>query len=97
MYIITSLKNQTSEDVAINSDIMHNLIGELVVPTWNAVAFYMQSNYPWFAAIFSRVFRKKIRQAHRKYLSGNTNGEQFFRFKTYRLFLYQLAEMHVAE
>ena len=26
MYIITSLKNQTSEDVAINSDIMHNLI-----------------------------------------------------------------------
>ena len=71
-----------------------DLIRELVVPTWNAVAFYMLSNYPWFVAIFSRIFREKIKQAHRKYLSGNTNGEQFFRFKTYRLFLYQLYEMH---
>ena len=84
-------------ETAPSLDIMRDLIRELVVPTWNAVAFYMQSNYPWFAAIFSRVFRKKIRQAHRKYLSGNTNGEQFFRFKTYRLFLFKLDELHAAE
>ena len=38
MYIITSLKNQTPEDVAINSDIMHNLIHF-------AVKWYDQQNH----------------------------------------------------
>jgi len=38
MYIITSLKNQTPEDVATNSDIMHNLIHF-------AVKWYDQQNH----------------------------------------------------
>ena len=70
-------------------DIMRDFIQEVIKPTWEAIAYYMTSNYPRFSALFSRVFQKKIAQAHRKYLSGNTNGEQFAHFKTYRLFLFQ--------
>jgi hypothetical protein len=68
---------------------MRDLIQEVIAPTWDIVAYYMRSNYPRFSSMFGFVFRKKIAQAHRKYLSGNTSGEQFAHFKTYRLFLYQ--------
>ena len=81
-----------TKETAPSLDIMRDLIQEVIRPSWNAVAYYMGSNYPKFTACFSYLFRKKIKQAHRKYLSGNTSGEQFFRFKTYRLFLYQLKE-----
>ncbi len=70
-------------------DIMRDLIQEVIFPTWNIMAYYMTSNYPRFSRLFSFVFRKKIAQAHRKYFSGGTSGEQFAHFKTYRLFLYQ--------
>ena len=87
------LKDQDlTKETAPSLDIMRDLIQEVIRPSWNAVAYYMGSNYPKFTACFSYLFRKKIKQAHRKYLSGNTSGEQFFRFKTYRLFLYQLKE-----
>ena len=68
---------------------MRDLIQEVIFPTWNSVAYYMTSNYPKISRLFSFVFRKKIAQAHRKYFSGGTSGEQFAHFKTYRLFLYQ--------
>lgn len=84
-------------ETAPSLDIMRDLIGDLIKPTWQAVAYYMRINYPWLAALFSLVFQGKIKQAQRKYLSGNTNGSQFFRFKTYRLFLYQFDEKQSIE
>ncbi len=76
-------------ETAPSLDLMRDLMLEVVVPTWNAVAYYARQNYPKFSTAFSWLFRRKIEQAHRKYLSGNTNGEKFNRFKTYRLFLYK--------
>jgi len=78
-----------TKEAAPSLDIMRDLIQEVIAPTWNIVAYYMRSNYPRFTRMFSFAFRKKIAQAHRKYLSGSTSGEQFSHFKTYRLFLYQ--------
>ena len=78
-----------TKEAAPSLDIMRDLIQEVIAPTWNIVAYYMRSNYPRFTKMFSFAFRKKIAQAHRKYLSGSTSGEQFAHFKTYRLFLYQ--------
>jgi len=78
-----------TKEAAPSLDIMRDLIQEVIAPTWNIVAYYMRSNYPRFSKIFSFAFRKKIAQAHCKYLSGGTSGEQFAHFKTYRLFLYQ--------
>ena len=78
-----------TNETAPSLDIMRDLILEVILPTWNIVAYYMRSNYPRFTRIFSFTFRKKIAQAHRKYLSGSTSGKQFSYFKTYRLFLFQ--------
>ena len=78
-----------TKETSPSLDIMRDLIQEVIFPTWNSVAYYMTSNYPKISRLFSFVFRKKIAQAHRKYFSGGTSGEQFAHFKTYRLFLYQ--------
>ena len=86
----TVLKDEDlTKETAPSLDIMRDLIQEVVKPTWEAVAYYMTSNYPRFSKLFARVFQKKIAQAHRKYLSGSTNGERFAHFKSYRLFLLQ--------
>ncbi len=78
-----------TKEASPSLDIMRDLIMEVIAPTWNIVAYYMISNFPIFSKLFSFALRKKIAQAHRKYLSGGTSGEQFAHFKTYRLFLYQ--------
>tara|TARA_B100001540_G_scaffold270351_1_gene253495 strand:- start:520 stop:807 length:288 start_codon:yes stop_codon:yes gene_type:complete len=78
-----------TKETAPSLDIMRDLIQEVIFPTWNYISYYMASNYPKFSKLFSFVFHKKIAQAHRKYFSGGTSGEQFALFKTYRLFLYQ--------
>ncbi len=78
-----------TKETSPSLDIMRDLIQEVILPTWNTVAYYMTSNFPRFSRFFSFAFRKKIAQAHRKYFSGGTSGEQFAHFKTYRLFLYQ--------
>ena len=78
-----------TKETSPSLDIMRDLIQEVILPTWNTVAYYMTSNFPRFSRFFSFVLRKKIAQAHRKYFSGGTSGEQFAHFKTYRLFLYQ--------
>ena len=84
------LKNQDiTEQTAPTLDIMRDLLQEVVKPGWQGVAAYMASNHPKFTACFSWFFRKKINKINRKYLSGGTSGEQFHRFKTYRLFLYR--------
>jgi SAM-dependent methyltransferase len=83
---------EITRETAPSLDIMRDLIQELIAPTWHAFSYYFRSNYPRFSAKFSKVFERKISQTHRKYLSGNTNGAQFFRFKTYRLLVYRHQE-----
>jgi len=78
-----------TKETAPSLDIMCDLIQEVIVPTWDSIAYYMRSNYPRFTKLFSFVFRNKIAQAHRKYLSGSTSSKEFANFKTYRLFLYK--------
>ncbi len=78
-----------TKETSPSLDIMRDLIQEVIFPTWNYIAYYMTSNYPRISRLFSFILRKKIAQAHRKYFSGGTSGEQFAHFKTYRLFLYQ--------
>ena len=78
-----------TKETAPSLDIMRDLIEEVIVPTWDSISYYMRKNYPLFSKIFSFVFRKKIAQAHRKYLSGSTSSKEFANFKTYRLLLYQ--------
>ena len=79
-----------TKETAPSLDIMRDLIQEVILPTWNSIAYYMKQNYPRFSKIFSFVFRKKIAQAHKKYLSGRTNSKEFANFKTYRLLLYKI-------
>ena len=79
-----------TKEAAPSLDIMRDLIRDVIVPTWDSIAFYMRSNYPFFSKIFSFIFRKKIEQANMKYLSGRTSSKEFVKYKTYRLILYKI-------
>ena len=76
-------------ETAPSLDIMDRLLREVIRPIWDAIAYYMSNNYPWFSKGFSWLFRKKIKKIHRKYFAGGTSGASFEQFKSYRLFLLQ--------
>ena len=84
-----------TKEAAPSLDIMRDLIKEVIVPTWDSIVYYMKSNYPRFSKIFSFIFRKKIAQAHSKYLSGRTSSIEFANFKTYRLLIYKKKKVNI--
>ena len=65
---------------------------ELLLPTFKLIDYAFSSNYPWLAKILHWKYQKRLRKIHRKYLTGERNGENFSRFKVYRLLLLRKPE-----
>jgi hypothetical protein len=55
---------------------------------------FLTSRYPLTTKFLSWKYRKKINKMREKYLNGERTGEEFKRFKTYRLFLYRKISAH---
>ena len=81
-----------TRETAPNLDIVDQMGRELFMPTFKLIGYAFGRNHPWLARLFRWKYQKKIQKINRKYLSGERNGENFARFKVYRLFLLQLPE-----
>lgn len=81
-----------TQETAPNLDIVDQMGRELFLPTFNLIGYAFGSNHPWLAKLLRWKFRKKIRKINRKYLSGERNGENFARYKVYRLLLLRKPE-----
>lgn len=72
---------------APNLDIVNQMGQELLLPSFNLLGDVFDRNYPWLAKLVRWKYRKKINRINRKYLSGERNGDNFTRYKVYRLLL----------
>ena len=83
----------TDEDItdrlAPNLDLIDQIMQEQAKPMWQALGTFMRTNYPRIAALGARLFRKKLEKLHGKYFSGERNGANFAKYKSYRLMLLQ--------
>jgi len=78
-----------TENTAPNIDIECGLFREVGLPVIDLVKKLMGSRHPWLTKLVLWKAKKKINRIHKKYLSGDRSGENFKKFKTYRLFLYK--------
>ncbi|MEM7561975.1 MAG: class I SAM-dependent methyltransferase [Pseudomonadota bacterium] len=76
-----------TRETAPNLDIVNQMGRDLFLPTFQLIGYAFASNHPWLARFFRWKYEKKIRKVNRKYLSGERNGENFARYKVYRLLL----------
>lgn len=81
-----------TRETAPNLDVVEQMGRELLLPTFNLIGYAFSSNHPWLAKILHWKYQKRIRKIQRKYTSGERNGENFARFKVYRLLLLRKPE-----
>jgi len=81
-----------TQQTAPNLDIVNQMGQELLLPTFRLVGYAFDRNHPWLSRILRWKYRKKIRKIDRKYLSGERSGENFARYKVYRLLLLRKPE-----
>ena len=81
-----------TRQTAPNLDIVNQMGHELLLPTFKLVGYAFDRNHPWLSRILRWKYRKKLRKINRKYLSGERSGENFARYKVYRLLLLRKPE-----
>ena len=81
-----------TRETAPNIDLVDQMGRELLLPTFKLIDYAFSSNHPWLAKILHWKYQKRIRKIQRKYTSGERNGENFARFKVYRLLLLRKPE-----
>ena len=81
-----------TRETAPNLDIVNQMGRELLYPTFKLIGYAFDRNHPWLAKLFRWKYRNKLDKINRKYLSGERTGENFARYKVYRLLLLRKPE-----
>ena len=76
-----------TRQTAPNLDIVNQMGRDLLLPTFKLIGYAFNSNHPWLARLARWKYQRKIDKINRKYLSGERSGENFARYKVYRLLL----------
>ena len=79
-----------TEGTAPTIDFLNQFTKEVLKPVGKMTGEYMLSNYPRITSILMWKFKSQLDKINLRYLSGQVNGENFKKFKTYRLLLYKL-------
>jgi len=90
----TTLQKITDLDItdgtAPTIDFLDNFSNEVLKPMSEMIGQYMLSNYPKLTKMIMWKFRPRFNKIKQRYFSGIVNGENFKKYKTYRLLLYRL-------
>lgn len=78
-----------TEKTAPNMDLYGDVLENVIRPVTDVGLRFFQSRYPIATKFLNWKYRKKIEKAHKKYLEGGRTGEDFRKYKSYQLFVYQ--------
>ncbi len=82
-------RQDITEQTAPNMDLMNDVIQNVARPAINAGVKLAESRNAAIVKIMKWLFRKKISKLQNKYCSENRTGEEFKKYKSYQLLLYQ--------
>ena len=89
-YPLSLVKNlDITEETAPNIDIENRVFKEVVGPVTNLVGNLLDSRYPLLSKVLKWKYKRKIEKIRHKYFTGQRTGENFKKFKSYRLLLYK--------
>lgn len=93
-YPLTLIRDlDITEATAPTMDVMDKAFTQAVKPTVILTAQLLENRYPWAYKLFTRLYRRRIEKVTRKYFTGRQTGENFNKFKSYRLLLYRKMEI----
>ncbi len=76
-------------DIAPTFDVLNDAYRQCLQPAYELLPTRLQTSYPWLMKFILWKFRARIGQLEQKHFSGNRNGANFAKYKSYRLFLFQ--------
>jgi len=89
----SSLKQITNLDITAETaptyDFLNQLLNEVVIPISDISGNYMNSNFPKLSKLLKWKYRKKLDKITQVWSSGQLTGENFIKFKSYRLLIYK--------
>ena len=89
----SSLKQITNLDITAETaptyDFLNQLLNEVVIPISDISGNYLNSNYPKLSKLLKWKYRKKLDKIEKVWYSGELTGENFIKFKSYRLLVYK--------
>jgi SAM-dependent methyltransferase len=85
-----------TEQTAPNLDILDDALKNVVQPVLESSMSFLSGGYPLTVKFLRWKYRRKINKVFEKYFNGKTTSEDFKKFKTYRLLLYEKAPQPVA-
>lgn len=82
-----------TEQTAPTLDIANDALNEVVRPSADLAQQFLNDRYPLMSRCLKFLYRKRISKIGEKYFSGAKTGENFKKFKSYRLLLYRQADV----
>lgn len=78
-----------TEQTAPNLDILDDMTKKVAHPALNLALDFLDSRYRLTLKFLRWKYRKQIDEKYKKYFGGGRTGEDFKKFKSYKLFLYR--------
>ena len=89
----TDLTKITDLDITLETaptwDFLNQFLNEVAIPISAMSHSYMKYKYPKLIKLIKWKYRKKLDKIRKVWLSNELTGENFAKFKSYRLFLYK--------
>jgi hypothetical protein len=82
-----------TEQTAPTLDILNDALKQVIEPSANLAQRLLDNRYPFMSKFLKWLYRKKIKKINKKYFSGEKTGENFKKFKSYRLLLYRKTDL----
>lgn len=76
-----------TEETAPNLDILDDAIKNVAHPVLNLGLGFLDTRYPLTLKLLRWKYKKQINKNYKKYFGGGRTGEDFKKFKSYRLFI----------
>lgn len=76
-------------NTAPNMDVVEDFIKRVARPVWDLLFKFLGMNYPFWFKLLKKLYKKKIIKTEKKFFSGRLNGEEFKKYKSYRLMVLQ--------
>lgn len=75
--------------IAPTFDLLDRAYTDALQPAYALVMARLDATHPWLMRFLRWKYRKQIERYERKHFSGQRNGANFAKYKSYRLFLYR--------
>ncbi len=78
-----------TEQTIPNLDLLDEAMRNVVRPMLDSGMDFLAGRYPLTSRLIRWFYRRRINVVYNKYFNGRRTGDDFAKFKTYRLFLYR--------